>query len=48
MIERQLSDMNPTSQITQSPAIHSSLNPVASRDVPGRSSETSQGPTVVE
>ncbi|KAL5115118.1 hypothetical protein ACEQ8H_006954 [Pleosporales sp. CAS-2024a] len=28
-LERQLADMNPTSQITQSPAIHSSLNPNA-------------------
>ncbi|UPX10198.1 uncharacterized protein EKO05_0000868 [Ascochyta rabiei] len=31
-LERQLSDMNPTSQITHSPAVHSSLSPAASRD----------------
>ncbi|KAH7084449.1 hypothetical protein FB567DRAFT_82682 [Paraphoma chrysanthemicola] len=31
-LERQLADMNPTSPVTRSPVIHSSLNPLASRE----------------
>ncbi|KAF2028309.1 hypothetical protein EK21DRAFT_70080 [Setomelanomma holmii] len=31
-LERQLADMNPTSPVTRSPVIHSSLNPAASRE----------------
>jgi hypothetical protein len=40
LTERQLSEMNPTSQITQSPVIHSGLNPTTSREAADTPSET--------
>jgi hypothetical protein len=40
--ERQLSEMNPTNQVTHSPVIHSSLSPVATRGSTEQSSETQQ------
>jgi hypothetical protein len=42
--ERQLSDMNPTSQVTQSPVIHSGLNPMANRQPVDPNEETTQLP----
>lgn len=44
-IERQLSEMNPASHVTQSPVIHSGLNPgAAERDNIEASSEQSRLP----
>lgn len=41
--ERQLADMNPTSQVTHSPAIHSSLSPTATRDTVAQGSAAESG-----
>jgi hypothetical protein len=41
-LERQLSEMNPTNQVTHSPVIHSSLSPVATRGSTEQSSEVQQ------
>ncbi|KAJ4364427.1 hypothetical protein N0V83_009021 [Neocucurbitaria cava] len=41
-LERQLADANPTSHITQSPVIHSGLNPSASRESGEQGSASSQ------
>jgi hypothetical protein len=46
--ERQLSDMNPTSHVTQSPVIHSGLNPAAQRENVEASSEQSRLPPSTE
>lgn len=46
--ERQLSDMNPTSQITQSPVIHSGLNPNSSHEGADRSRDASHPPVSAE
>jgi hypothetical protein len=40
--ERQLSEMNPTNQVTHSPVIHSSLSPVATRGSTEQTSEAQQ------
>jgi hypothetical protein len=40
--ERQLSEMNPTNQVTHSPAIHSGLSPAATRSGADQSSEAQQ------
>ncbi|KAH8725571.1 hypothetical protein GQ44DRAFT_739419 [Phaeosphaeriaceae sp. PMI808] len=47
-LERQLSDMNPISHVTQSPVIHSSLNPTTRREGIDPSSEAAQPSTSTE
>ncbi|KNG45967.1 l-2-hydroxyglutarate dehydrogenase [Stemphylium lycopersici] len=47
-LERQLADQDPTSQVTHSPSLHSSLAPTPSREGTDRGSEAAQPPAPAE